>query len=373
MTCGLELTNISKRYGTAEILKEISLAVETGKLLVLLGPSGSGKSTLLRIIAGLISPDTGAVTIAGENVTNVSPAKRGVAMVFQSYALFPHLSVYDNLAFGLQARNIYKKIIDMRVRKAAESLRLSDLLKRYPREVSGGERQRVALGRAMLREPTVFLMDEPLSNLDAQLRHQMRAEILKLHADLSSTMVYVTHDQQEALSMGDVIGVLNEGRLEQMGTAREIYYRPETLFAARFVGNPMMNILPVENISATDLTWKGHKMALAPKNKGIEQKAAGKPLLVGLRAENISIFGSRWTTGDKPNETVHGNVQRIELAGDQQFVTLDIDGTQLVTRCEPELRITKGDRLEVWFDADAQHIFDADSGRALTGEMHDRW
>jgi ABC-type sugar transport system ATPase subunit len=368
LTYGLELTDISKRYDTAEVLKGISLAVESGSLLVLLGPSGSGKSTLLRIIAGLIPPDRGRVTIAGENVTEVSPADRGVAMVFQSYALFPHLSVYDNLAFGLQARNVPKSVIDKKVRGVAKKLRLIDLLNRYPREASGGERQRVALGRAMLREPAVFLMDEPLSNLDTQLRHQMRTQILKVHAELSSTMVYVTHDQQEALSMGDLVGVLNEGRLEQIGTAREIYERPATLFVARFVGDPMMNTLPIGKISATHLTWKGHDTPLASKNKNVWEQAAGKRLLLGIRAENISIEGSRWATGVKPDNTIPATVQRVELAGDQQFVTLEVEDTRLVTRCEPELPIKSGERVEVWFDATRQHIFDADSGRTLTGE-----
>lgn len=286
-------------------------------------------------------------------------------MVFQSYALFPHLTVFNNLAFGLQSRRIPKDQIEEKVSKVATALRLSELLKRYPREVSGGERQRVALGRALLREPSVFLMDEPLSNLDAQLRVQMRLEILRLHEHIESTMIYVTHDQLEALSMGDKVGVLRDGRLEQIGTPREIYRHPRTLFVAQFIGNPMMNTVPIDEVSRSHIIWRGHETPIAPHQQTALQTAAGRKLLLGVRSEHISIEGSRWTVGTPPNSLLSAVIERVELAGDQQFLTLDIDGVRLTARCEPDLNVATGNSLGIWFDSKQLHIFDEESGEAL--------
>ena len=368
MNPGLELKAISKKYGDTAVLRNISLSVEPGKLLVLLGPSGSGKSTLLRVIAGLIDADGGSVSINGVDVTDVAPAKRGVAMVFQSYALFPHLTIFDNLAFGLQSRRVPRSEIEAKVAKVAKGLRLTDLLMRYPREISGGERQRVALGRALLREPAMFLMDEPLSNLDTQLRSKMRVQILKLHEEIESTMVYVTHDQLEALSMGDMIGVLRKGRLEQLGTADEIYNNPRNLFVARFIGNPMMNTIAVDEVKGISLIWKGHSTPIAARYTSPVNKCIDAKLLLGVRAEHICLEGSRWATGEPPEDLAAATVKRVELAGDQKFITLDADGIKLTTRCEPDRMIGTGDSVRFWFDAEQLHIFNAENGRSLLVE-----
>lgn len=368
MNPGLELKGISKKYGDTAVLKNISLSVEPGELLVLLGPSGSGKSTLLRVIAGLVDADEGSVSINGTDVTDIAPAERGVAMVFQSYALFPHLTIFDNLAFGLQSRRVPGQEIATKVAKVAKGLRLTDLLQRYPREISGGERQRVALGRALLREPAMFLMDEPLSNLDTQLRSKMRVQILKLHEEIESTMVYVTHDQLEALSMGDKIGVLRKGRLEQLGTADEIYNSPKNIFVARFIGNPMMNTITINEIEGNNLVWKGNSTPVAARYLSAVQKRADAKVLLGVRAEHICLEGSRWASAATPVDLIASTVQRVELAGDQKFITLDADGTKLTTRCEPDLAIRNGDEVRFWFDAEQLHIFDAENGQSLLTE-----
>lgn len=368
MNPGLELKGISKKYGDTAVLKNISLSVEAGELLVLLGPSGSGKTTLLRVIAGLVDADEGSVYINGSDVTDVAPAERGVAMVFQSYALFPHLTIFDNLAFGLQSRRVAGQEIATKVAKVAKGLRLTELLQRYPREISGGERQRVALGRALLREPAMFLMDEPLSNLDTQLRSKMRVQILKLHEQIESTMVYVTHDQLEALSMGDKIGVLRKGRLEQLGTADEIYNSPRNLFVARFIGNPMMNTIAIDEIKGCSLIWKGNSTPIAGRYLDSVKDRMDAKVLLGVRAEHICLEGSRWASVAAPTELVGATVQRVELAGDQKFITLDADGIKLTTRCEPDLTIRNGDEVRFWFDAEQLHIFDAENGRSLLTE-----
>lgn len=365
MIPGLELKGIAKSYGSTAVLRDISLQVAAGELLVLLGPSGSGKSTLLRVIAGLIPADSGEIRINGENVTDRDPAKRGVAMVFQSYALFPHLTIFDNLAFGLQSRQVPRVEIQKKVAKVAKGLRLSKLLARYPREVSGGERQRVALGRAMLREPNVFLMDEPLSNLDTQLRTKMRSQILNLHEELASTMVYVTHDQLEALSMGDKIGILRKGRIEQLGTAHEIYRDPRNLFVARFIGAPMMNTIKLTEADSERVVWGGNSMATPEKNRAILANGRNGNLLLGVRAEHICIAGSRWAIGDAPDGLLKGTIRRIELAGDQQFVTIGIGDFTLTARVEPDLVLENGGEIRFWFDTEQLHIFDAESGESL--------
>lgn len=365
MTLGLELKGVSKSYGDVQVLHDISLKVDAGDLLVLLGPSGSGKSTLLRVIAGLISSDKGQVLINGEDVSRLDPAKRGVAMVFQSYALFPHLTVFDNLAFGLQSRRVPGVEIEQKVAKAAKGLRLTKLLSRYPREISGGERQRVALGRAMLREPDVFLMDEPLSNLDTQLRTRMRSQILRLHDELASTMIYVTHDQLEALSMGDKIGILRKGRLEQVGTAREVYRDPKNLFVARFIGTPMMNTIQLDAADSHSLDWKGFSTPTPARYRAALASGYEGTLLLGVRAEHICIDGSRWAVGEKTTGELKGTVRRVEPAGDQQFVTIEFAETKLTARVEPDLDLENGAELSFWFDTEQLHLFDAESGTSL--------
>ncbi len=359
---GLEIRGLTKRYGAGAVVDGVSLSVAPGEMLVLVGPSGSGKSTLLRMIAGLIRHDGGSIAIAGRDVGNVPPDRRDVAMVFQSYALFPHLSIRDNLAFGMQARREPKERIRERIGEVSAVLGLAPLLERYPRQLSGGERQRVALGRAMLREPKLFLMDEPLSNLDAQLRVQTRAEILRLHARLGTTTVYVTHDQIEALSMGDRIGVLRGGKLEQLGTPDEVYRRPASLFVGRFVGSPPMNALPVEAAPPGEVRWMGN---LLPAPGRVETGEAGRRLVLGVRPEHVFLRGSRWAIGEPPASPLAAKVEVVESAGDQIFLVLDVQGTPLVARAEPEFRARRGDLLEIWFHTGELHLFDAATELAL--------
>ena len=237
----LQIKNLSKNFGNTKILENINLEINEGEFVVLVGPSGSGKSTILRIIAGLETPSTGEVLINNKVINDLKPKDRDIAMVFQNYALYPHMSIFDNLAFPLKMKNIDKKIIDKSVNDISSMLGINHYLAKKPKELSGGERQRVALGRAIIRKPELFLMDEPLSNLDAKLRTQMRAELLKLHKSLSSTVIYVTHDQIEALTMGNKIAVLNHGEMQQVGTPSEIYNNPRNIFVAGFIGNPGMN------------------------------------------------------------------------------------------------------------------------------------
>jgi len=278
------LENISKSFDKKEILTDIDLEIKDGEFVVLVGASGCGKSTLLRMIAGLETPNCGKIMIDDELMNEVHPKDRNIAMVFQSYALYPHLNVYDNISLGLKVRKMAKCEIERRVRRAAEILKLEEYLYRKPKELSGGQRQRVALARAIVREPKVFLMDEPLSNLDAKLRSEMRSEIKKLHQKLKTTFIYVTHDQTEALTMGDRIVVLNDGEIQQIDTPQNIYNKPKNTFVATFMGANPMNIIEA-NIHGDYLTFAN--IAISLNNLPIELRAY-KKLLVGIRSENIA-------------------------------------------------------------------------------------
>jgi multiple sugar transport system ATP-binding protein len=360
---GLELSGVSKSYGDAPIIDNISFQVPEGELLVLVGPSGSGKSTLLRLIAGLVPHDGGEIRIGGRDVGELPPAQRDTAMVFQSYALFPHMTISENLSFGMRARGVEREHSATRVSEVASALALGPMLKRYPRELSGGERQRVALARAMLREPELFLMDEPLSNLDAQLRVHARAEIVRLHSRLQTTTVYVTHDQSEALSMGDRIGVLNRGRLEQLGTPTVVYHHPRTLFVARFIGTPAMNALTVKAMPPEHVGWNGHLVPIPPRfHPSLNQL---EDLVLGVRPEHVYLQGSRWARGMTPLEPMTATVDIVELAGDQTFLELDVHGSLLVARVEPDFLVHRGDRIHIWFHTDSLHLFDPSSEMAL--------
>ncbi len=364
---GLEIEGVRKSYGDSPIINDISLQVPEGEMLVLVGPSGSGKSTLLRVIAGLVEHDAGEIRIGGRDVGQLPPAKRDTAMVFQSYALFPHMTIAENLSFGMRARGQKREYIDSSVAAVAGALALAPVLQRYPRELSGGERQRVALGRAMLREPKLFLMDEPLSNLDAQLRVHTRAEIVRLHSGLQTTTVYVTHDQIEALSMGDRIGVLNRGRLEQLGTPVEVYTRPRTLFVARFIGTPAMNTFTVTVMPPDQIRWHGHDVAVPQRfQKSLVQWEGD--LIFGVRPEHVYLQGSRWGQGAPPAKPMTATVDIVELAGDQIFLELDVDGTLLVARVEPDFHVQRGDRISFWFHTESLHLFDPVSEMTLPVE-----
>ena len=336
----LELARIVKSFDQTTILHGIDLAVKDGEFVVFVGPSGCGKSTLLRVIAGLESPTSGDIRIDGQNVNAVSAAHRGCAMVFQSYALYPHMSVYDNMAFGLENLGIEKAQIESKVGAAASLLRLGELLQRKPTQLSGGQRQRVAIGRAIVREPKLFLFDEPLSNLDAELRVSMRAEIRDLHARLKATMVYVTHDQVEAMTMADKIVVLRAGKIEQVGVPLELYNRPGNTFVAGFIGSPRMNFLPIE--------------LLPPQHAGAAAIPAGTHT-IGLRPEHALI------AAEGP---IKMTVQQVEQLGSASLLhgTVGQDTTFEMV-CNGQTAISAGDTVNLGLPREHMHYFDKNGQR----------
>ena len=325
--------NITKSYDGTVAVHDLSLAIDDGELMVLVGPSGCGKTTALRMVAGLEQISDGRLLIGDRVVNDVAPVNRDVAMVFQSYALYPHMTVYDNLAFGLRNKRVQRTEIDERVRKAAELLGLDPLLKRKPKQLSGGQRQRVALGRAIVREPAAFLMDEPLSNLDANLRVQTRAEILKLQERLGTTTIYVTHDQVEAMTMGDRIAVMNHGVLQQVGTPAELYERPDSMFVAGFIGSPPMNLVPAPIVDA-----------------------GGERLVAGFRPEHISV-------GDGRGEVVRFRARAdiVEYLGDEQIVHLLVRDVPIAAKLPADDRVAMGDEREFSIPRDRLHLFDAET------------
>ncbi len=336
----LALARVVKSFDQTTILHGIDLEVQHGEFVVFVGPSGCGKSTLLRVIAGLEAPSAGAILIDGQNVTAVSAAQRGCAMVFQSYALYPHMTVYDNMAFGLENSGMAKAQIKSKVGAAATLLRLDELLQRKPTQLSGGQRQRVAIGRAIVREPKLFLFDEPLSNLDAELRVSMRAEIRDLHARLGATMVYVTHDQVEAMTMADKIVVLRAGRVEQTGAPLDLYNRPVNTFVAGFIGSPRMNFLPV---------------ALLPVQGGAMGSIPGGTHTIGLRPEH-AVIGA-----DGP---IAMKVAQVEQLGSTSLLhgTVGAD-TPFEMVCNGQTSIARGDTIRLALPAQRLHCFDKDGLR----------
>jgi ABC-type sugar transport system ATPase subunit len=348
------IQNLHKSFGATDVLKDINLAVTDGEFVVLVGPSGCGKSTLLRTIAGLEPLTSGAITIGGSVVNDLPPAKREIAMVFQSYALYPHLNVYNNMAFGLKFAKVPRSEIDARVNDAARILQLEQLLHRRPRELSGGQRQRVAIGRAIVRKPQVFLFDEPLSNLDAALRINTRVEIAKLHKLLKATMIYVTHDQVEAMTLADKIVVMNHGRIEQIGKPMDLYYRPENLFVAGFIGSPAMNVMSATalgddrvRINATEIPFK------VPSSV-----KPGNAITIGVRPEHLQMGG---TNGPR----LQGTVDIIERLGETGFAHIELaTGNHVVTEVRGEPRFNKGDACYVTMNLSHVHVFDA-QGKAL--------
>jgi len=344
----LEYAGVHKRYGEVAALRGLDLEADDGELLVLVGPSGCGKTTALRVAAGLEDVSQGTIGIGGRDVTSLPPAERNVAMVFQSYALFPHLTVAENVGFGLRARRVPRAEAAARVEAAASSVGCQALLERKPHELSGGERQRVALARALVREPDVFLLDEPLSNLDAQLRVEMRAELRRLHDRLGATMVYVTHDQVEALTMGDRVAVLDAGVLQQVGDPDEVYRRPANRFVATFLGSPAMNVLPAR--------VEDGRLRAGPFAFDAPPDVRGRRLEVGIRPEHVAL-------------TVDGTpavVEVVEAAGNETFLHLDAAGHRLVARAGPDERPAVGSTVAVAVAVPGRvHVFDADTGDAL--------
>lgn len=354
----LKLDNVNKQLGGMRILRDVSLEIAAGEFVVFVGPSGCGKSTLLRLIAGLDSICDGNLLIDGRRVNDLEPCERGVGMVFQSYALYPHMSVYDNISFGLKLAKLEKRSLRERVLKTAQILQLDTLLQRKPKELSGGQRQRVAMGRAMAREPDILLFDEPLSNLDASLRVQMRNEIARLHDRLGSTMIYVTHDQVEAMTLADKIVVLNGGRVEQIGSPRELYERPASRFVAGFLGSPRMNFLAARLLTPGENSLvESPVLGMTPLPFDSSNLAADTLLSLGIRPEHVSLTAAEGSAG----VTVTG----VEYLGSETYVHLDTGQDEpLICRCEVNAGWQSGDRVELQLDIGNLHLFNSD-GTAL--------
>ena len=356
----ITMRRVSKSFGQAEVIKGVSLEIRDRELVVFVGPSGCGKSTLLRLVAGLEDITSGELSFDGEVVNELAPAERGIAMVFQSYALYPHMNVYDNMAFGLKLAKIGRQGVEERVRNAARILQIEHLLERKPRQLSGGQRQRVAIGRAIVRDPRVFLFDEPLSNLDAALRVQMRIEIAKLHRDLAATMIYVTHDQVEAMTLADRIVVLNAGVVEQFGAPLELYHQPQNLFVAGFIGSPRMNFLggEVSSVSANGVTVELADGAALTAPVSHNSAAPGQKVTVGLRPEHLIEGGGG--AGE-----LRGRVLAVEHLGGETYIYLERGGADpLVVKAEGHSQTRVDDVLPVGVPASACYLFD-EEGRAL--------
>jgi multiple sugar transport system ATP-binding protein len=346
------ISDLRKSFGTVEVLHGVSIDIEDGEFAVLVGPSGCGKSTLLRMLAGLEHVTSGEIRIGSEVVNELPPKDRDIAMVFQNYALYPHMTVAENMAFSLSLKGAPKAEIAEKVRPAAEILGLAKLLDRYPRQLSGGQRQRVAMGRAIVRDPQVFLFDEPLSNLDAKLRVSMRTEIKNLHQRLSTTTVYVTHDQIEAMTMADKIVVMHDGRVEQIGAPLELYDRPANLFVAGFIGSPAMNLLPGRVDGGRFVGDGGVSLPLPPPAPGA---SAGAGTIYGLRPESMSLGGD-----------IPFRVEVVEPTGSETHVMGSVGGVPVVGVFRERIAARPGEEIRVGIDAGATHLFDAGSGMRLS-------
>ncbi len=348
----LKFEDIDKSFGENNVISKFNLEVEKGKFIVLLGPSGCGKSTLLRMIAGLEKIDNGKIFLENNLLNNLLPSKRQIAMVFQSYALYPHMSVFENISFGLKSEKTSKNEIKSKVIEAAKILKIEELLDRRPKELSGGQRQRVAIGRAITRNPKLFLFDEPLSNLDAALRSEMRVEISKLHKKLKSNIVYVTHDQIEAMTLADQIVILNRGKIEQYGSPDDIYNKPNNIFVAEFIGNPKINILKIKN---EDIINK-NTFKFFDKEIKFENLNFGDGLYVGIRPEDISL--------EKKNEyTTEINVDLIENLGSEKIIYSYLNGSELRIKSNKNI---KGKNITIYFPKNKLYLFDINKNRLKT-------
>ena len=360
MATSVVLDKVVKHYGNVPVIHGIDLTIDPGEFAVFVGPSGCGKSTLLRMIAGLEQISGGALLLDGVRMNEVPAAQRGIAMVFQSYALYPHMSVWKNLAFGLETAGLRKSEIEPRVRRAAEILRIEPLLQRKPKALSGGQRQRVAIGRAIVREPKIFLFDEPLSNLDAELRVQMRVEISTLHRDLGNTMIYVTHDQVEAMTMADKIVVLNGGRIEQVGAPLDLYNHPVNRFVAGFIGSPKMNFLDgrigAREDGATMIDVGGAPVRLP---RALPGGVEGEPVTLGIRPEHLSVEPTLGIAlGDVKVDLIEN------LGGETLLYARAADGQKLTVALDGQQRVSPGTAVTARFDPANAHVFDPE-GRAL--------
>jgi multiple sugar transport system ATP-binding protein len=353
----VEFKRLVKRYGSLEVVHGIDLMISDGEFIVLVGPSGCGKSTTLRMLAGLEDVSDGEIFIGARKVNEIEPRDRDIAMVFQDYALYPHMSVYDNMAFSLLYRKMSRKEIDVRVRGAAEILDLTAYLNRRPRQLSGGQRQRVAMGRAIVRKPQVFLFDEPLSNLDAKLRGTMRVEMKKLHQRLGVTTVFVTHDQIEAMTLADRVVVMNGGRIEQTGTPDEVYHAPASLFVAGFIGAPTMNLLPARFEGPDELRLREGQVIPIRK---VPDAAAD--VVFGIRPEDVDIASGSPDAGwiDVP-----ATVEVVEPLGADTLIFASVFGASMTARVKPGVRPTPGSRIKLRLNLQRGHLFDATTGKAV--------
>ena len=350
---GIQLVGVTKRFGSVEVITDLDLEIVAGEFLVVLGPSGCGKSTVLRMIAGLEPVTAGQVRIAGRDVTRMAPGARGVAMVFQHYALYPHMTVYDNLAFGMRNVGLAEPEIDRRIKEAARVLEVEPFLTRKPAQLSGGQRQRVAIGRALVKEPVAFLLDEPLSNLDAGLRARTRVELARLHQRLKTTMVFVTHDQAEAMTLATRLVVMNRGAIEQIGAPMEVYRRPATRFVAGFIGTPAMNFLPVERLPAVDgkVVVKLRDGTVLPTAIRDDDVASAGELTLGVRAESVALDGTR---------QARGRAEVIERLGDRTLAHVALaDGSTLVAQAHRESAVAVGEEVGLSFETAPMQLFDA--------------
>jgi multiple sugar transport system ATP-binding protein len=356
--------HLFKRYGEDVIaVNDLNLEVQDGEFLVLVGPSGCGKTTALRCVAGLEEISDGRLLIGDRVVNNIAPKDRDIAMVFQSYALYPHMSVYDNLAFGLKLRKMKKDEIERRVQEGAKILGLERFLDRKPKALSGGQRQRVALGRAIVREPAVFLMDEPLSNLDAKLRVQTRAEIARLHQRLGTTTIYVTHDQVEAMTMGDRIAVMRDGLLQQVGRPQDLYDHPVNIFVAGFIGSPAMNFATTK-AEGKDLMFGGAKLELAGEQaRAADSRPAGSTVLIGFRPEHMEIANGQGGNAVRFPATV----DVVEYLGNEELIHATAEGNEIVALLPSDERMKPGDRVDLAVPMEKLHIFDPESEKTLAG------
>jgi multiple sugar transport system ATP-binding protein len=354
---------VTKAFGATQVLHPLTLDIAHKEFLVLVGPSGCGKSTLLRMIAGLEDVTSGTIAVDGRVVNEIEPKDRDIAMVFQDYALYPHMTVYDNMAFGLLYRDTPKPEIHRRVEEAARILNIGEYLKRRPRQLSGGQRQRVAMGRAIVRDPKVFLFDEPLSNLDAKLRVQMRTEIKKLHQRVQTTVIYVTHDQVEAMTLADRIVVMRQGHVEQVGTPDVIYREPASTFVASFIGAPTMNLVPgrleAEGGNLVAVLSEHVRLPIPPTRAGRYRAYASREAILGLRPEHIV-----WAPDHRPG-AIEVTAGVVEPLGADTLVFFEIGGREMVCRVPPEAAHRTGDKLPLTFDMSRMHLFDAATERAI--------
>lgn len=358
------LKDLTKRFDDVVAVNNMNTTIEDKEFVVLVGPSGCGKTTTLRMIAGLEEVTQGEIYIGDRLVNDVPPKDRDIAMVFQNYALYPHMNVYDNMAFGLKLRRTPRQEIERRVREAARILAIEELLKRKPKQLSGGQRQRVALGRAIVRDPKVFLMDEPLSNLDAKLRVQMRTEIAKLHQRLKATIVYVTHDQTEAMTMADRIIILKDGVVQQIGDPQEVYDHPNNMFVAGFIGSPAMNFVDVTVTEDLKLRNKNFNLDTPDNIRKVikENNLVGKEVVLGIRPEDLE--DSAFVSSAKEGNTITAGVEVTEPMGAEVYVYIGIEGMLMTARVNPRTKAKDGEPITLHVDLEKMHLFDKETEKA---------